>query len=336
MSAQLVNPVLAGFHPDPSICRVGEDYYLITSTFEYYPGLPVHHSRDLVHWRCIGHVLDRPDQLDLDGVRPSAGLYAPTIRHHDGVFYVICTLIGVETGAGRRGGNFIVTATDPAGPWSDPHWLAEADGFDPSLFFDRDGTAWCTGSREYDPQGRPGRTEIWLSQIDLVAMTLTGPMRVLWRGSSADSRWAEAPHLYLVDGHYYLLIAEGGTEYHHSVAVARAEVVTGPYIAGQDNPVLTHRHLGHAHPIAAVGHADLVQTQHGQWWALVLGVRPYGGFFHNLGRETFLVPVIWEDGWPVFAPGTGRVEERGSAPSLTPSLWPTPSILLHWVSSSRS
>jgi xylan 1,4-beta-xylosidase len=132
MTATFQNPILPGFHPDPSICRVGEDYYLVTSTFEYFPGLPIHHSRDLVHWRLIGHVLDRPSQLPLDGIRCSGGLFAPTIRHADGTFYVLCTLVD----GAQESGNFIVTAQDPAGPWSEPHWLENAPGIDPSLFFD--------------------------------------------------------------------------------------------------------------------------------------------------------------------------------------------------------
>ncbi|WP_394618220.1 glycoside hydrolase family 43 protein [Lentzea sp. JNUCC 0626] len=313
---QFENPILPGSHPDPSVCRVGSDYYLVTSTFEYFPGLPLYHSRDLVHWRLLGHVLDRPSQLPLQGVRPSGGLYAPTIRHHDGTFYVVCTLVdGVE-----RSGNFVVTAADPAGPWSEPVWLPEADGFDPSLFFDA-GRAWWTATREV-PGGAPGQTEVWLREFDLSGLRLVGDEYVLWTGAMRDSVWLEAPHLYEVDGRYVLLCAEGGTDFEHSVVVATADVVTGPYRSSPLNPVLTHRHLGRDHPIAATGHADLVRTQRGEWFAVLLATRPYGGYVYNLGRETFLVPVTWEAGGPVFSPGTGRVEMAYDLPDLPPYPWP--------------
>ncbi|MFS8097599.1 glycoside hydrolase family 43 protein [Lentzea alba] len=312
--AQFSNPVLSGSHPDPSVCRVGPDYYLVTSTFEYFPGLPVFHSRDLVHWRQLGHVLDRPSQLPLQGVRASGGLYAPTIRHHDGVFYVVCTLVHGT----RETGNFVVTATDPAGQWSEPTWLPEAAGFDPSLFFDDDGRAWWTATREI----RDGRNEIYLREFDPESLALVGEEHVVFRGAMADSLWLEAPHLYKVDGRYVLVCAEGGTDFAHSVVVAFADEITGPYRGSQLNPVLTHRHLGRSHPISATGHADLVCTQHGQWYAVLLATRPYGGYYYNLGRETFLVPVTWEDDGPVFSPGTGRVEAVYPVPDLPPHPWP--------------
>lgn len=319
--AQFENPILPGSHPDPSVCRAGSDYYVVTSTFEYFPGLPIYHSKDLVHWRLLGHVLDRPSQLPLRGVRASGGLYAPTIRHHEGVFYVVCTLVdGTE-----QSGNFVVIATDPAGEWSEPVWLPEADGFDPSLFFDGDGRAWWTATREV-PGGLPGRTKVYLREFDPEALKLVGEEHVLWSGTSHESVWLEAPHLYEVDGRYVLLCAEGGTDFEHSVVVATADEVTGPYRGSPLNPVLTHRHLGRDHPIAATGHADLVRTQRGQWFAVLLGTRPYGGYVYNLGRETFLVPVSWEAGGPVFSPGTGRVEAAYDVPDLPPRPWPEPAV----------
>jgi len=311
------NPILAGNHPDPSICRVGEDYYLVTSTFEYFPGLPIYHSRDLVHWRPLGHVLDRPSQLPLHGVRASGGLYAPTIRHHDGLFYLVCTLVHGT----RETGSFVVTAEDPAGEWSEPQWLPDAEGFDPSLFFDDDGRAWWTATRVV-PGGYDGQTEVWLREFDVESRKLTGEEHVVWQGAMHGARWAEGPHVYKVDGQYVLLCAEGGTDYEHAVVFARADTVTGPYRGDPGNPMLTHRHLGRAHPIAAAGHADLVQTQTGQWFAVLLATRPYGGYFYNLGRETFLVPVIWEEGRPVFSPGTGRVESSYPVPDLPEQRWP--------------
>lgn len=320
MSARYRNPIIPGFYPDPSVCRVDEDYYLVTSTFEFFPGLPIFHSRDLVHWRQIGHVLDRPSQIDLDQLQPSRGLYAPTIRCHDGRFYVINTLVG-----GKRGehANFIVTAEDPAGPWSDPYWLDGAPGIDPSLLFDEDGRAWYTGNR-IPPDGERylGHREIWLQELDLETMQLTGERYALWDGALKYNQHAEAPHLYKINGLYYLMIAEGGTAHHHAVTIARSATITGPYEVNPGNPILTHRHLGRGYPIVGTGHAELVETQHGQWWMVLLAMRPYGGYFYNLGRETFLVPVVWEDGWPIVSPGIGRVEFEHEAPDLAPRPWP--------------
>lgn len=315
----LHNPILPGFHPDPSVCRAGEDYYLVTSTFEYFPGLPVYHSRDLAHWHLIGHVLERPSQLNLDGIRPSGGLYAPTIRYHDGTFYVVNTLVD----GAAQSGNFVVTATDPVGPWSEPTWLDGAQGFDPSLFFDDDGRAWYTGTRLAEAGHYTGHTEIWLQELDLEAMKLVGEQMVLWNGALKGAVWAEAPHIYKVGGWYYLLIAEGGTAHHHAVTVARGKSISGPYEGNRGNPILTHRHLGLDYPIVGAGHGDLVQTQTGEWWMALLAMRPYGGYFYNLGRETFLVPVRWEEGWPVVSPGSGRVEMSYPAPDLAEQPWPT-------------
>ncbi|MBO3103809.1 glycoside hydrolase family 43 protein [Cellulomonas fengjieae] len=305
------NPLLPGCYPDPSICRVGEDFYLVTSTFEYFPGLPVFHSRDLAGWQQIGHVVDRSDQLDYEGIASSGGLYAPTLRHHDGRFWLICTL--VDQHDATRGGNFLMTAEHAAGPWSAPVWL-DADGIDPSLFFDDDGRVWVHGTRlAREPQWHD-QTEVWVRELDPVAMALVGPEHVVWNGALRDVVWAEAPHLYKVDGTYYLLAAEGGTEFHHAVSVARADAVTGPYVGSRGNPVLTHRHLGRGSEVVGVGHADLVEASDGSWWAVLLGMRPYGGYHYNLGRETFLVPVTWEDGWPMFAPGRGRVTAQVEVP----------------------
>lgn len=312
------NPILSGCYPDPSICRAGDDFYLVTSTFEYFPGLPIFHSRDLVHWRQIGHALTRESQLPLQGVHSSGGLYAPTIRYHDGTFYIINTLVGGKA----QWGNFIVTAGNPAGPWSEPYWLDGADGFDPSLFFDADGRAWYVGSRMARNSQFEGHTEIWLQELDLQAMRLIGEPVVLWEGALKGARWAEAPHIYKIGEYYYLMIAEGGTAQHHAVTVARGKNISGPYEANPGNPVLTHRHLGLDYPIVGVGHADLVDTPSGEWWAVLLGMRPYGGYYYNLGRETFLVPVRWEEDWPVFSPGKGKVEFEYPAPNLPPQPWP--------------
>jgi xylan 1,4-beta-xylosidase len=335
MSKTYYNPILPGFYPDPSICRVGEDYYMVNSTFEYFPGLPIFHSRDLVHWQQIGHVLDRPSQLPLDGVRPSGGLYAPTIRFHDGMFYVINTLVAGT----KESGNFIVTATDPAGPWSEPYWLKDAPGIDPSLLFDDDGRVWYTGNR-VPPQGEQyrGHREIWLQELDLQTMQLVGEKYALYGGTMKDSIHAEAPHLYKINGWYYLLIAEGGTSHNHAVTIARSQTITGPYVNNPRNPILTHRHLGQDHPITGTGHADIVEAQNGEWWLVCLAMRPYGGHpldrqtfpfegdpnedhYFNLGRETFMAPVIWEHGWPIVSPGSGKIEFEYPVPNLPEHLW---------------
>ena len=317
------NPVIPGFHPDPSVCRVGEDYYLITSTFEYFPGMPLYHSRDLVHWRCLGHVLDRPEQLNLDGVHPSQGIYAPTIRHHDGVFYVVVT-VRRPADDGVHDDNIIVHAADPAGPWSDPVTLVDQPGvIDPSLFFDDDGRAWYMANARVEDPPYPGYRDIWLQELDLQAMRLVGERTLLWNGALKEASAPEAPHIYKVGGTYYLLISEAGTFHDHAVTVARAERVEGPYEGNPRNPILTHRHLGLGHAITNPGHADLVDTPAGDWWMVALASRPRGGYFYNLGRETFLAPVAWEDGWPLVSPGHGRVRAVEEAPALAAHPWPS-------------
>ena len=314
------NPILSGCYPDPSICRVGEDYYLVTSSFEYFHGLPIFHSRDLVHWNQIGHVLDRSSQLDLDEIRPSGGLYAPTIRHHNGTFYVINTLVDGK----RRSGNFIVTANQPQGPWNEPHWLEDADGFDPSLFFDDDGRVWFTANRLNEKGFYTGHTEIYLREIDIRNMKFVGEEIVLWDGAVKGAVWAEAAHIYKANGYYYLLVAEGGTAHHHAVTIARSRNITGPYEGNRGNPILTHRHLGLDYPIVGTGHADLVETQNGELWLVLLAMRPYGGYYYNLGRETFLAPARWEDDWLIVSPGMGRVEFEYPMPNLPEYIFETP------------
>lgn len=313
------NPIIPGFHPDPSICRVGDDFYLATSSFEYFPGVPIFHSRDLAHWEQIGHALTRPSQLNLDGLKASQGIYAPTLRYHDGLFYMITTLVG--QGAHK---NFFVTAADPRGPWSEPVFLTSAPGIDPSLFFDDDGKAYYTGNRR--PDNIPPESkfrQIWLQELDLKQGTLVGEITVLVEeGALHGATNAEASHLYKQNGFYYLLIAEGGTGENHAVTVFRSSNVRGPYEGNRKNPILTHRHLGRDFPIACTGHADLVQTLSGEWWMVLLGVRPYGDFDYNLGRETFLARLVWQGDWPVVNPGVGHVEISAPGPQLAPHPFP--------------
>lgn len=309
------NPILKGFYPDPSICRVGEDYYMVTSSFEYFPGVPIFHSKDLVNWQQIGHVLDRPSQLKLDGIHPSGGIFAPTIRYHKGTFYMITTLI---TNRNNTGVNFYVTAKSPAGPWSEPNFLKDAPGIDPSLFFDDDGKVYYTGNRtpEDKPAGSKYR-QIWIQELDTVKKQLIGEVTVaIEEGALHNAVVAESPHLYKKDGFYYITIAEGGTGIDHAVAVFRSKSPLGPYEGNKKNPIITHRNLGKEYPVACVGHADLVETQNGEWWMVLLGVRTYGGFHYNLGRETFLTRVAWENDWPVVNPGIGKIRLEERRPNL--------------------
>lgn len=297
------NPILSGFYPDPSICAVGKDFYLVNSSFTYFPGLPVMHSRDLCHWEQIGNVMERESQLNCMGEEVSRGLFAPTIRYHEGTYYVICTNVSGK-------GNFIVTATDPKGPWSDPYYLEGAEGIDPSLFFDDDGRCYYIGTHE-NPEGCKynGDWYIWIQEIDLKEMKLIGEHKNVWNGAMKNIIWPEGPHLYKKNGYYYILHAEGGTGPHHAVTVCRSKNIWGPYENNFCNPILTHRHMGKDYKIQYVGHADLVETEQGDWYAVMLAVRPLEGYT-TMGRETFLAKVTWEEDWPVMNAGVGLLEDQ--------------------------
>lgn len=310
MEKRVSNPILAGFYPDPSVCRVGEDYYLVTSTFAYFPGVPIFHSRDLVNWKQIGNILNRKEQINLTGAQHSWGIFAPTIRYNEGTFYMITTNVG-------NGGNFIVTAKNPAGPWSDPYFIEGAEGIDPSLFFDDDGRCYYTGTRgRREGERYYGDNEIWVQEIDITSMKLVGESYAIWHGALRNVSWPEGPHIYKKDNRYYLVIAEAGTGHAHAVTVASGASITEPFSGYNCNPILTHRHLGLDYPIVNVGHGDLVETQNGEWYMVVLASRPYGGYYRNLGRETFLVPVEWEDGWPLINRGVGLIEATVKVPDL--------------------
>lgn len=285
------NPVIKGFHPDPSICRAGDDYYLVNSSFEYFPGVPLFHSKDLVNWEQIGHVLTRPSQLQIKGGNVWGGIYAPTIRYHDGVFYMITTHTGNR-------GNFLVYTDNPRGKWSDPVWI-EQGGIDPSLYFEN-GKCYLVSNPN---------DAIWMSEINPKTGKLLTKPRVIWRGTGG--RYPEGPHLYKKDGWYYLMISEGGTEFGHKVTIARSRNIEGPYESNPNNPILTHiNQNAQTNPIQGVGHADLVEAHDGSWWMVHLGFRIQDGQHHVLGRETFLAPVEWnKDGWPVVN-GNGTVSER--------------------------
>jgi xylan 1,4-beta-xylosidase len=310
-AGQYRNPVIPGFHPDPSICRIGADYYLATSSFEYFPGVPIFHSKDLVHWRQVGHALSRASQLPLAGQRSSGGIYAPTLRCPNGHLYMVTTNVGA-------GGNFIVDASNPAGPWSEPVWLSEKEsGIDPSLLFDDDGKVYLA---RQDGGERGG---INLAEIEVATGKLKAASKRIWNGTGGV--WPEGPHLYKIDGWYYLVIAEGGTSYNHAITMARSTSPWGPFEAAPNNPVLTQR--GHPElPLQALGHADLVQTPEGKWFMVLLGVRPVDRQ-HHLGRETLLAPVEWTtDGW-LKVNGGAPLSATMAAVGLPASRpWPRPAV----------
>jgi xylan 1,4-beta-xylosidase len=313
---QFRNPIIPGFYPDPSIVRVSDDFYLVNSSFAYFPGLPIWHSTDLVSWTQIGNAIDRPGMFDFSGLGAARALFAPTIRYHKGVFYIVNTCIDC-------GSNFIISATDPAGPWSDPVFLPTVDGIDPDLLFDDDGRAWIAnngptvGIPKYD-----GHRALWIQELDLKTMNMVGPRTVIVDGGVklADKPvWTEGPHIIKHEGWYYLIAAEGGTAGNHSETVYRSRKVTGTYTPGPVNPILTQRDLDpkRPYPIYATGHADFVQTKAGDWWAVFLGTRPYEANLSSMGRETFMLPVRWpKGGWPLIVPPKTLVPRIAARPKL--------------------
>lgn len=299
------NPILPGFYPDPSITKKGDDYYLVTSSFEFFPGVPIFHSKDLVNWKQIGHCLTRKSQLDLEGIRYSRGIYAPTIRYNpqDDLFYMTTTNVS-------KIGNFYVTATDPAGEWSDPI-AVELGGIDPSFYFEDDGTAhYMSNDRDRDVH----RAGFLMAPIDLKTGKFLEEPKPVWGGTGGNA--PEAPHIYKTRGYYYQVIAEGGTELGHMVTVARSKNLYGPYESCPYNPILTHRDQK-GKLIQATGHADFIEDENGDWWAFFLGYRQTHQYFHHLGRETFLAPIQWKDDWPIINGGkpitTIMETEQGTA-----------------------
>ncbi|MBQ7064986.1 MAG: family 43 glycosylhydrolase [Firmicutes bacterium] len=280
------NPILPGFNPDPSIVRVGNDYYMVTSTFAYFPAIPVYHSTDLINWRQIGNAVSRPDQLPYEKAPSFGGVWAPTIRYHQGVFYVTAPFHGV--------GNFIVHTADPAGEWSDVIWTEADQGIDPSMYFEGDEMYYCVnGGSKRRQQGEPDG--IWLCRMDPQTGKMLGPQQRIWSGTGGG--YLESPHLYLIDGWYYIMAAEGGTGFNHMTTIGRSRHIWGPYENNPGNPILTNR-ADSSKQIACSGHSDLVQDPLGNWWMVHLAVRPSNNLLYHLGRESFLMPVVWNDGWP--------------------------------------
>ena len=297
------NPVITGMNPDPSICRVGDDYYLVTSTFDYFPGLPVYHSKDLVHWKLIGHALSRPNNNPLMGAESGVGgQYAATIRYHDGTFYVIGTNYG---GKGSQGISY-VSAKHPAGPWSEPVWLGRWE-VDPSLLF-------VDGKCYYVSPDNKG--SFLVGELDVkTGKFLVEPKKVA-DGLGGSS--PEGPHLYKIGDYYYLMSAEGGTGYQHREVIQRSKSPYGPYEPCPTNPIASNMN-DPSNPFQAIGHADIVETPAG-WWMVCLGIRPQGGNFQHLGRETFVAPVTWKDVWPR-AGDDGIVKQEYPLPKLPPHPW---------------
>lgn len=298
------NPLLSGFYPDPSICRVGEDYYMVTSTFVIFPGLPIFHSRDLANWTQIGHVLSSTSQLELNAHWHHGGIFAPTLRYINEQFYLVCTNVG-------GGGHFYMTAKEAQGPWSEAIYLT-GDGIDPDIFQAADGRIWFSATRSKSEPRFDGDNEIWLQEFDPDQGRLVGEIHVIWGGFADQAIWTEAPHLYYREPYYYVLTAEGGTGHEHAVVIGRSKDLFGPYEPNHMNPILTHRHLGRDYPVVNVGHADLVSTPSGDYYMMALASRPYGGYYRNLGRETFIAAVKWEDGWPIVNAGYGRLHDTGT------------------------
>jgi len=314
VSAQIkfTNPILSGFYPDPSVTKVGNDYYLVNSTFSYFPGIPVFHSKDLKNWKQIGNVINRPGQMNFMGDGVSRGLFAPSINFYKGQYYVTCTFID-------RKGNFVVTAKHPAGPWSDPVWLPEVKGIDPSLFFDKD-KAYIVYNSDA-PDNKPlynGHRTIRVFEFDPVNLKVVGEEMQLVNGGVDIGKkpvWIEGPHIFKRKDWYYLCAAEGGTSVNHSQVVLRSKVATGPYVPYDKNPILTQRDLNpnRKNPVTSAGHAELVEGPDGNTYAVFLAVRPYEDDFYNTGRETFIAPVKWENDWPIINPDSKEIKYNYSA-----------------------
>lgn len=306
----LTNPILTGFYPDPSIVQVGSDYYLVNSTFSYFPGLPILHSKDLKNWKQIGNVIDRPSQMDFMGEPLTRGLFAPGISYYKGVFYVTCTDIDHD-------GNFVATAANPAGPWSDPVKIPQVRGIDPSIYFDEETDKAYIIYNSDAPDFKPlysGHRTIRMYEFDYKTLKVLGEEKQLVNGGVDLSKkpvWIEAPHIMKRNDWYYLYAAEGGTSVNHSEVILRSKDVWGPYVPYEGNPILTQRDLpaDRKNAITSAGHGQFVKGPDGKDYMIFLAVRPYEGDYYNTGRETFIVPVTWnEDGWPMAEHGENELK----------------------------
>lgn len=302
----IINPILRGFNPDPSIVRVGDDFYIATSTFEWFPGVQIHHSKDLVHWRLLKRPLNRISQLNMQGIGDSDGVWAPCLSYDNGLFYLIFTDVKSHKGAFKDTHNYLVTATDIEGPWSEPVYL-NSSGFDPSLFHDGEGRKWLLNMLWDFRKGKNKFGGIVIQEYSQVEERLVGPATTIFEGTEIG--FTEGPHVYKRDGYYYLVTAEGGTRYQHAVTVARSPCLLGPYEVDPLNPMLTSSGNSGL-TLQKAGHASLVETQSGEWYMAHLCARPTDGHHCTLGRETALQKCYWdEEGWL-------RLEEGGNSPSV--------------------
>ncbi len=316
---QYYNPILAGFYPDPSVCRVNDTYYLVNSSFTFFPGVPLSTSKDLVNWQPAGHVLDRPSQVPLKGQHVSGGIYAPAISYNkkNKTFYMITTNVGA--------GNFYVKSKDPLRGWSDPIYLQKIDGIDPSFFFDDNGKAYIVhnapvvGTPDYE-----GQRAIRCVEFDVKGDSIKGDFREVLRGGTHVDKqpiWIEGPHMFKKGRFYYLMCAEGGTGSWHSEVILRSQDPMGPWEECPRNPILTQRSglsPDRPYPVSSAGHADLVEDAKGNWWAVFLACRPYEEDMYNTGRDTYLLPVTWKNGWPEILPPHTPIAPVGDKTGLKP------------------
>ncbi|MEK6795553.1 MAG: glycoside hydrolase family 43 protein [Spirochaetota bacterium] len=316
---EIRNPILPGFNPDPSICRVGDDYYIATSTFEWFPGVQIHHSRDLVHWRLLTRVLNRVSQLDMRGDPDSGGIWAPCLTHHEGTFYLCYTDVKNFIGIWKDTHNYLVTAEDIMGPWTDPIYL-NASGFDPSLFHDDDGKSYLVNMIVDHRKGKNRFGGTLLQEYSRKEKRLIGPVRNIFPGTSLGC--TEGPHIYKRNGFYYLMLAEGGTGYKHAVTIARSRSITGPYEVHPHNPILTSANDAGV-TLQKAGHASLVETQNGEWYIAHLASRPITEKKRCvLGRETSLQKVVWKDDWLSLHTGGNAPESAVPAPDIVSHPFP--------------
>src|SRR5574344_670496 len=318
---QYFNPVMAGFYPDPSVCRKGDTYYLVNSSFSFFPGVPIFTSKDLVNWTQIGHVLDRKSQLPLEGQHVSGGIFAPAISYNEKnkTFYMITTNVGA--------GNFYVKSKDPAKGWSEPIYLRKVGGIDHYFFFDKDGRGYIVNNDE--PVGGhayEGERSIMLHRFDVAGDSVVGDqIQIVRSGTHVQKNpiWIEGPHMYRIGKYYYLMCAEGGTGTWHSEVIFRAKSPEGPWEENKEgNPILTQRtglDPNRADAVSSAGHADIVSTPDGKWYAVFLACRPYEEDYYNTGRDTYLLPVTWKDGWPTILKKDTPIPTVNDKPNLKPA-----------------
>lgn len=332
--AVIENPILRGSNPDPSVLRVGDDYYIATSTFEWFPGVQIMHSRDLINWRLLGFPLTRYSQLDMRGNQNSAGIWAPCLSYDNGIFYLIYTNSRRWTGSFKDVHNYVVTASDIEGPWSEPAYL-NSSGFDPSLFHDDDGRKWLVNMIWDHRAGQNQFGGILLQEYDHSKKMLIGPVTCIFKGTELGL--VEGPHLYKLNGWYYLLTAEGGTFHTHAVTIARSKSITGPYEVMPNNPLITSARNPSLR-LQSAGHGSLVQNKDGSWLLAHLCRRPNNGR-SILGRETSLQPIQWIDGWPRLTNGGQEPLDRVEVPDVPVHPWPVipsrdefdgPRLAHHW------